>query len=55
MRDGGREEEDGDSGVLSLIKQWLISGVEHHSLASGENHESGTRWSGSQRGSSSCR
>lgn len=32
MRDGRREEEDGDSGVLSLIKQWLISGMEHHSL-----------------------
>lgn len=37
MRDGGREEEEGDSGVLSLIKQWLISGVERHSLALGVN------------------
>lgn len=41
MRDGRREEEDGDSGVLSLIKQWLISGVEDHSLASGGNTRAG--------------
>lgn len=41
MRDGGREEEDGDSRVLSLIKQWLISGVERHSLALGVNMREG--------------